>query len=200
MMRLCAQNLTIERGGKRLFAKLCFELQPGTLTRLTGPNGAGKTSLLRVIAGLGEWQDGSLHLEGGDAELGIGAHAHFIAHQEAVKAALTARENLEFWQGFLGGGDVDEALAAFALEPLADLPAAWASSGQKRRIALARLALAFRPLWLLDEPTVGLDTASQNRLTSLMKAHLAKGGIILAATHVSLELETAHEINLGAAA
>jgi heme exporter protein A len=198
-MRLYAQNLTIERGGKRLFAGLSFDLRQGTLTRLTGPNGAGKTSLLRSLAGLGEWQDGSLRLEGGDAELGLGAQSHFIAHQEAVKPALTARENLEFWQGFLGGGDVDAALAAFALEPLADLPAAWASSGQKRRIALARLALAFRPLWLLDEPTVGLDTASQSHLAGLMKAHLAKGGIILAATHVPLELETAHEINLGAA-
>lgn len=199
-MRLCAENLTLERGGKRLFAGLCFELQSGTLTRLTGPNGAGKTSLLRSLAGLGEWQAGSLRLEGGDTELGLGAQSHFIAHQEAVKPALTARENLEFWQGFLGGGDVDAALAAFALEPLADLPAAWASSGQKRRIALARLALAFRPLWLLDEPTVGLDTASQSRLAGLMKAHLAKGGIILAATHVPLDVEAAHEISLGAAA
>jgi heme exporter protein A len=199
MMRLCAQNLTIERGGKRLFEKLHFTLNQGTLTRLTGPNGAGKTSLLRIIAGLGEYSGGTLSLEGGDADLGIGAQSHFIGHQEAVKPALTARENLEFWQGFLGGGDVSQALAAFALEPLADLPAAWASSGQKRRIALARLALAFRPLWLLDEPTVGLDTASQARLAGLMKAHLAKGGMILAATHVPLELETAHEINLGAA-
>jgi heme exporter protein A len=199
-MRLCAQNLTMERGGKRLFAGLRFELLPGTLTCLTGPNGAGKTSLLRAIAGLGEWQDGSLTLEDGDAELGIGAQSHFIAHQEAVKPALTARENLEFWQGFLGGGDVDEALGAFALEPLADLPAAWASSGQKRRIALARLALAYRPLWLLDEPTVGLDTASQNRLTGLMKAHVAKGGIILAATHVPLAVQAAQQISLGEAA
>jgi heme exporter protein A len=199
-MRLCAQNLTMDRGGKRLFASLRFELLPGTLTCLTGPNGAGKTSLLRAIAGLGEWQDGSLTLENGDAELSIGAQSHFIAHQEAVKPALTARENLEFWQGFLGGGDVDEALGAFALEPLADMPAAWASSGQKRRIALARLALAYRPLWLLDEPTVGLDTASQNRLTGLMKAHVAKGGIILAATHVPLAVQAAQEISLGEAA
>ena len=198
-MRLCAQNLTLERGGKRLFTALHFELQAGTLTRLTGPNGSGKTSLLRSLAGLGDWQDGSLRLAGGHAEFSIGAQSHFIAHQEAVKLALTARENLEFWQGFLGGGDVQEALAAFALEPLADLPAAWASSGQKRRMALARLALAFRPIWLLDEPSVGLDTASQGRLAALMKAHLAKGGIILAATHVPLGLETTHEIKLGAA-
>ena len=199
-MRLCAQDLTLERGGKRLFEGLCFELQSGTLTRLSGPNGAGTTSLLRCLAGLGEWQEGSLRLEGGDAELGPGARSHYIAHQEAVKTALTARENLEFWQGFLGGADVDEALAAFALDPLADLPTAWASSGQKRRMALARLALAFRPLWLLDEPTVGLDTASLARLSGLMKAHLAKGGIILAATHVPLDVETGLEIHLGAAA
>lgn len=199
-MRLCAQNLTLERGGKRLFHDVQFQLQQGTLTRLCGPNGAGKTSLLRVIAGLGELTRGTVSLDGGDAELGIGAQAHFVAHQEAVKPALTARENLEFWQGFLGGGSVEDALGAFALEGLADLPAAWASSGQKRRLALARLALVERPLWLLDEPTVGLDTASEACLTRLMRAHLQKGGIILAATHVPLQVEAAQEIRLGSAA
>ncbi|MDP4822354.1 MAG: heme ABC exporter ATP-binding protein CcmA [Aestuariivirgaceae bacterium] len=198
-MRLCAQNLTLERGGRRLFENVCFELHKGTLTRLTGPNGAGKTSLLRVIAGLGELTQGTISLEGSDAELGIGAQAHFVAHQEAVKPALTARENLEFWQGFLGGGSVEAALDAFALGPLADLPAAWASAGQKRRMALARLALAFRPLWLLDEPTVGLDTASEACLTRLMQAHLQKGGIILAATHVPLQVEATQEIRLESA-
>lgn len=199
-MRLCAQNITIERGGRCLLRDVRFELRQGTLTRLCGPNGAGKTSLLRVIAGLGELTGGTLSLEGADAELGIGAQAHFVGHQEAVKPALTARENLEFWQGFLGGDSVEEALGAFALEGLADLPAAWASSGQKRRLALARLALVHRPLWLLDEPTVGLDTASEACLTKLMQAHLQKGGIILAATHVPLQVEAAQEIRLESAA
>ena len=195
-MRLVAENLALERGGRQLFSGLGFVLAAGSLTRLTGPNGSGKTSLLRLIAGLADHTEGRLQLEGGDEELGIGAQAHFIAHQEAVKPALSMLENLQFWQGFMGAGDAMSALSAFGLERLAGLPAAWASEGQRRRLALARLALAARPLWLLDEPTVGLDAASQERLNQLMQAHLATGGIILAATHVPLALPSA-EIRIG---
>ena len=195
-MRLVAENLALERGGRQLFSGLGFVLAAGSLTRLTGPNGSGKTSLLRLIAGLADHTEGRLQLEGGDEELGIGAQAHFIAHQEAVKPALSMLENLQFWQGFMGAGDAMSALSAFGLERLASLPAAWASEGQRRRLALARLALAARPLWLLDEPTVGLDAASQERLNQLMQAHLATGGIILAATHVPLALPSA-EIRIG---
>lgn len=197
-MRLVAENLSLERGGRLLFSGLHFVLAEGSLTRLTGPNGAGKTSLLRLIAGLAELTIGQVRLEGGDEDLGIGAQAHFIAHQEAVKPALSMRENLEFWAGFLGGGDPARALAAFGLERLADLPAAWASEGQRRRLALARLALAPRRLWLLDEPSVGLDATSQDRLTALMQQHLAAGGMILAATHVPLALSSG-EIRIGGA-
>jgi heme exporter protein A len=109
------------------------------------------------------------------------------------------RENLEFWRDFLGGDGMEAALDAFGLRPLAELPAAWASAGQKRRLGLARLALAHRPLWLLDEPTVGLDAASEASLTHLMRAHLEKGGIILAATHVPLQMDSA-ELRIGGVA
>ena len=190
-MELVAENLGLERGGRMLVSGLSFRLSAGSLTRLTGANGAGKTSLLRLIAGLAEPAHGTIRLVGGDEELGIGAQAHFVAHQEAVKPALSMRENLEFWRDFLGGDGMEAALDAFGLRPLAELPAAWASAGQKRRLGLARLALAQRPLWLLDEPTVGLDAASEAGLTHLMRAHLDKGGIILAATHVPLQIDCA---------
>ena len=154
--------------------------------QLTGPNGAGKSSLLRLIAGLNEAAAGTLVLAGGDSDLAIGQQAHYIAHQEAVKTALTVEENLAFWRDFLGGGSLEAALEAFALSRFASFQAGLLSAGQKRRLALARLALITRRLWLLDEPTVGLDTASLARLVAVMSAHLDRGGMIIAATHVPL--------------
>ena len=109
-------------------------------------------------------------------------------------------ENLRFWAGFLGDGtgDLVEPLAAVGLDQLADLPAAYLSAGQKRRLSIARLVAVKRPLWLLDEPTSALDVTAQARLTELMQAHLAGGGLILAATHGALGLENAQELRLGA--
>ncbi len=185
-MKLTADNLTCERGGRIVFAGIGFSLGEGQLMQLTGPNGAGKSSLLRLIAGLNEATAGTLVLEGGDSDLTIGQQAHYIAHQEAVKTALTVEENLAFWRDFLGGGSLDAALEAFALSRFASFQAGLLSAGQKRRLALARLALITRRLWLLDEPTVGLDTASLARLVAVMSAHLDRGGMIIAATHVPL--------------
>jgi heme exporter protein A len=185
-MRLTADNLTCERGGRIVFAGIGFSLGEGQLMQLTGPNGAGKSSLLRLIAGLNEAAAGTLVLAGGDSDLTIGQQAHYIAHQEAVKTALTVEENLAFWRDFLGGGSLEAALEAFALSRFASFQAGLLSAGQKRRLALARLALITRRLWLLDEPTVGLDTASLARLVAVMSAHLDRGGMIIAATHVPL--------------
>ena len=185
-MKLTADNLTCERGGRIVFAGIGFSLVEGQLMQLTGPNGAGKSSLLRLIAGLNEAAAGTLVLEGGDSDLTIGQQAHYIAHQEAVKTALTVEENLAFWRDFLGGGSLEAALEAFALSRFASFQAGLLSAGQKRRLALARLALITRRLWLLDEPTVGLDTASLARLVAVMSAHLDRGGMIIAATHVPL--------------
>jgi heme exporter protein A len=185
-MRLTADNLTCERGGRIVFAGIGFSLGEGQLMQLTGPNGAGKSSLLRLIAGLNEAAAGTLVLAGGDSDLTIGQQAHYIAHQEAVKTALTVEENLAFWRDFLGGGNLEAALEAFALSRFASFQAGLLSAGQKRRLALARLALITRPLWLLDEPTVGLDIASLARLVAVMSAHLDRGGMIIAATHVPL--------------
>ncbi|MGL6182651.1 MAG: heme ABC exporter ATP-binding protein CcmA [Aestuariivirga sp.] len=185
-MKLTADNLTCERGGRIVFAGIGFSLGEGQLMQLTGPNGAGKSSLLRLIAGLNEATAGTLVLAGGDSDLTIGQQAHYIAHQEAVKTALTVEENLAFWRDFLGGGSLETALEAFALSRFASFQAGLLSAGQKRRLALARLALITRRLWLLDEPTVGLDTASLARLVAVMSAHLDRGGMIIAATHVPL--------------
>ncbi len=171
-MQLTGTDLLCERGGRTVFRDCGFALRAGELLQLTGPNGSGKSSLLRLIAGLNEAAGGTLALTGGEPELTIGQQAHLIAHQEAVKAALTVFENLAFWRGFLGGGDVDEALAAFALTRLAHYPAGLLSAGQKRRLALARLVLVPRALWLLDEPTVGLDAASQQSLKLAMENQL----------------------------
>jgi heme exporter protein A len=187
-MRVMASNVSVDRGGRRVLAGVDFSLAEGGFLELTGPNGSGKSTLLRAIAGLCHLE-GALALEGGAADLAIGQQAHYIAHQDAVKAALTVRENLAFWAGFLGGGDVGAALASFALEGLADFAGGLLSQGQKRRLALSRLALVPRALWLLDEPSVGLDAASNARLQGLMRLHLSRGGLIIAATHVPLGLE-----------
>jgi heme exporter protein A len=196
-MELKADNLACERGGRLVFEGVNFSLQTGELMELTGPNGSGKSSLLRLIAGLGEPSHGAINLEGGHPELSIGQQCHYIAHQDAIKPALTVLENLKFWRGYLGGGGCEQALAAFALERLSGHPAQLLSAGQKRRLALARLALVPRLLWLLDEPTVGLDTTSQARLFALITAHLGSGGMVIAATHVPLAVSAMVKLALG---
>jgi heme exporter protein A len=199
-MELKANELTCERGGRIVFRGLSLALRTGQLMQLTGPNGSGKSSLLRLVAGLNEAQSGDISLTGGAKDLSIGQQAHYIAHQEPVKAALSVHENLAFWRDFLGGGDVEEALEAFDLARLSSYPAGLLSAGQKRRLALARLVLVPRVLWLLDEPTVGLDTASLARLVGVMARQLDKGGMIIAATHVPLGREPDVRLDLGARA
>lgn len=198
-MELKAQDLTCERGGRIVFRNVSLSLKPGQLMQLTGPNGSGKSSLLRLIAGLNEAQTGSVTLEGGGEELSLGQQAHYVAHQEPVKSALSVSENLSFWRDFLGGGNVDDALEAFDLSRLASYPAGLLSAGQKRRLALARIVLVPRVLWLLDEPTVGLDTSSLDRFVKVMAAQLDQGGMIIAATHVPLGREPDLRLDLGAA-
>ena len=198
-MELKAQALTCERGGRIVFRGVALSLQPGQLMQLTGPNGSGKSSLLRLIAGLNEAQTGSVELIGGSDDLSLGQQAHYVAHQEPVKSALSVSENLAFWRDFLGGGDVDDALEAFDLSRLASYPAGLLSAGQKRRLALARIVLVPRVLWLLDEPTVGLDTSSLERFVKVMAKQLDNGGMIIAATHVPLGREPDLRLDLGAA-
>jgi heme exporter protein A len=199
-MRLSATDLTCIRGGREVFAGLSFAVAAGEALVVTGRNGAGKSSLLRLVAGLVRIAHGRVEITGGDPELTIGEQAHYLGHQDALKPSLSVAENLRFWAGFLGGGagDLGAALAVMGLQGLADLPAAYLSAGQRRRLALARLVAVMRPIWLLDEPTSTLDAPSQDRLADLMRKHLAGGGILLAATHAPLGLTGAKELHLGA--
>jgi heme exporter protein A len=193
-----ARDLACLRGERAVFAGLSFRLDPGGALLLVGANGAGKSTLLRLLAGLLRPEAGVLLWDGTDALADRAAHAarlRYLSHQDALKPALTARENLLFFAS-LWGGDADAALAALGLGPLAELPARVLSSGQKRRLALARLVLGDAPLWLLDEPTVGLDAASVERLGGLLARHRAAGGMVLAATHLPLPLPGAGELRL----
>jgi heme exporter protein A len=200
-MHLKGDNLACVRGGREVFAGLDFGLSGGEALLITGRNGAGKSSLLRLIAGLLRPSAGGLSLSGGDADATLAEQAHYVGHQDAIKPALSVDENLLFWAKFLGAGQIDvtAALAAVDLDRLADLPAAYLSAGQRRRLSIARLAAAPRPIWLLDEPTSALDAPSQARLAGLMREHLAGGGMIVAAAHGPIGLERARELKLGAA-
>src|SRR5581483_1068146 len=182
VMQLTADKLTCVRGGRPVFAGLSFALAGGEALMVTGPNGAGKSSLLRVIAGLLRPVSGSLSLNGGESDASVGEQAHYLGHADALKPALTVRENLSFWASYLGGGGaIDVALDAVGLARLADLPAMFLSAGQRRRLAIARLVAVKRKLWLLDEPTAALDASAQKKLAELMSEHLASGGLIVAA-------------------
>ena len=196
-MKLYGENLECERGGRQVFDGLEFSVKSGEMLILRGPNGAGKTSLLRMIAGLNEPMQGILRFSGGESEEDFTRQCHFIAHQEAFKPALTVEENLQFWADFFGGGDIERALEAFSMERLASFSAALLSAGQKRRLALGRLVLTHRPIWLLDEPTVGLDAKSVGQLQKLMRAHLDNDGIIVATTHIDLGMDGARVFDFG---
>ena len=196
-MRLAGDNLKCVRGGREVFSGLSFNLSAGEALLVTGRNGAGKSSLLRVIAGLLPLAAGKIAFDGGDTDAAIAEQAHYVGHLDAIKPSLTTAENLGFWTTFLGSGDVMAALQAVDLAALADLPAAYLSAGQRRRLSLARLAAVKRPVWLLDEPTSALDRDSQTRLTELMRAHLAAGGLIVAAAHGPVGLERVRELRLG---
>ena len=198
-MRLFAENLTCNRGGREVFAGLNFALGSGEALIVTGRNGAGKSSLLRMVAGLVRIARGALRLDGGESERSIAEQAHYLGHHDALKSALTVSENLQFWTDYSGGGNATAALKAVGLAPLADLPAAYLSAGQRRRLSLARLVAVQRPIWLLDEPASALDKASQATLAGLMRGHLKRGGLILAASHGPIGLPRARKIRLGPA-
>jgi heme exporter protein A len=198
-MRLTGDKLSSVRGGRTLFADLAFSVDSGGALLLTGPNGAGKTTLIRTIAGLMRPAKGRIALEGGAPDLPLSEQCHYVGHLSAIKPALSIEENARFWSGFLGGERraLDAALETFGLQALHDIPAGYLSAGQKRRLGLARLLLAERPLWLLDEPTTSLDSAAQAILTGIVNRHLAAGGLAVAATHMALGFANARELRLG---
>jgi heme exporter protein A len=197
-MQLSASGLTCVRGGRTVFAGVDFSLSSGEALLVLGPNGAGKSSLLRVLAGLLRAASGILDLKGSNSVETVPECSHYLGHQDPVKPALTAGENLRFWSRFLGGlAGVDDAIESLGLGAVRDLPAGYLSAGQRRRLSLARLVVVERPIWLLDEPSSALDLAGQATLSALMKRHLAAGGLIMAATHMGLGLDGARELRLG---
>ena len=196
-MRLVAENIACVRGGRQVFAGVSFSVEAGEALVVSGPNGAGKSSLLRMIAGLVRLAAGRLTLQQA-SDASIGEQAHYLGHLDAVKTALNVQENLRFWAKYLGGkGDIADALDVVGLGRLADLPAGYLSAGQKRRLSIARLIAAARPIWLLDEPTSALDATAQTTLTELMKAHLRDGGLIVAASHGPIGLDNPRALRLG---
>jgi heme exporter protein A len=186
------EDIAVIRGERLVIGGLSFRAGPGEAMLLVGPNGSGKSTLLRVLAGLGRIEAGRVLWDGVDALAELSAHGArvaYVGHQDAVKPGLSAAENL--------GRGAEAALAAVGLSHLAELPARMLSAGQKRRLALARLVLRPVPLWLLDEPTLGVDAASVVRFGEMLAAHRAGGGVVVAATHLPLPLPGARELALG---
>jgi len=196
-LRLSVNNLACERGGRRIFDGVSFTLQPGEALVITGRNGAGKSTLLELLAGRLTPAGGKILWEGA-GERSLPECLHYVGHRDALKSALTARENLDFARDFLGHPALSavEALEAVGLAHAARLPVGYLSAGQRHRVALARLLVAHRPLWLLDEPTSALDTASQENLRGLLENHRSKGGMIAATTHSPLFLSEPKEIRI----
>lgn len=201
-MRLIAEELSGGRGGETLFSGIGFDLGQGDALIVTGPNGAGKSTLLRTIAGLLPLDAGTLRLDGGGEQWpSVAGACHYLGHFNAMKTALTVEENLGFWRDFLGESrlGIDAALEKVGLGEIGHLPFGYLSTGQKRRAALARLLTCHRPIWLLDEPTAGLDAASEAMFAGLAKEFLGAGGIVVAATHQALGVDAAQELRLGVA-
>jgi len=198
-MELQAEGLAAFRGERLVFRDISFALRAGEVLLLTGPNGAGKSTLLRLIAGLLRPAAGRLAWDREDALADatlLARRIAYLGHQDAIKPVLTPIENLRF-AASLNGGDANAALEAVGLAGLADLPARMLSAGQRRRLALARLALSCAPLWLLDEPTVGLDAAAVGRFGALVSGHCERGGMVIAATHLPLPAAGTAELRMG---
>jgi heme exporter protein A len=191
MTRLIAENLTCLRSGRIVFRDLSFRVEAGTVLSVEGANGAGKTSLLRLVAGFLTPSSGTVRLQtnGGDVSdpEERGKFAGWLGHHDAVKAQMAVREMLQFFARLYGNpGSVDSALDATGLARLAELPGQYLSAGQKKRVALARLTLSNRPLWLMDEPLASLDQAGKKIAADLIATHCAGGGIAVVATHEPL--------------
>ena len=196
-VRLSVDNLACRRSGRRIFSQLAFALGPGDALAVTGRNGAGKSSLLAILSGRLRPDAGQITVaDVGEASLP--ECLHVVGHRDGLKSSLTAGENLLFAQRLLGAPRLSPrgALERLDLGHAHDLPVAYLSAGQRRRVALARLLVCARPLWLLDEPTAALDTASQAVLAGLMDEHRAGGGLVIAATHQSLGLAGAAELHI----
>ncbi len=193
-------DLACRRGGRPVFERLSFALAAGELLALTGRNGSGTTTLLRALALLLPAAHGAIRWQGEDVTADPDrwrAELAWLGHLDGLKGDLTVRENLTLANRLRGiDGEVDAALAAFDLPPLAARPVRTLSAGQRRRTALARVAASSAPVWLLDEPLNALDAPSQKMLLAALDAHLASGGVVVAATHAPLNVKGAKLLEL----
>ena len=201
MLRLSAIDIAAERGGREVFSRLSLSVQSGELLAVTGPNGAGKSTLLRLLAGLLKPSAGKIQFDP-EAEASRPQRMHYLGHLDALKPGFTLAENLAFWRrlGDEPGRPVADALDAVGLKALAETPVLYLSAGQCRRVAIARLLVARRPVWLLDEPASGLDKAAEGRLGAIIEQALEEGTIVVAASHQALPVPATATLQLGAAA
>ncbi|MEF2548720.1 heme ABC exporter ATP-binding protein CcmA [Aurantimonas sp. E1-2-R+4] len=202
-MRIAISDLCVGRGTIVVAGPIDIALSAGEALVVTGPNGAGKSTLLRTLAGLLRPLAGHVAVTGATAADGEPARtvaeiAHYVGHRNAMKPGVSVGDNLSFWRDYLGGGgrSIEAALDAVGLPDLAHLPFSYLSAGQQRRTSLARLLVVERLVWILDEPTSALDASSQQRFGALMDAHLAGGGIVIAATHQPLGMAAVRELQL----
>ena len=179
-MILTVSNLSVIRASRHLLSCVGFEVSAGQALILRGPNGLGKTTLLRTIAGLQPVHQGQVDIP---EDMAV-----YAGHLDGIKSTLTVRENLEFWASVFGTGSIDAAIAVFDMDHLIDRPGGMLSAGQKRRLGLARLMVTGRPIWLLDEPTVSLDTVAVGQFGDMIAGHLDRGGMAVIATHIDLGL------------
>lgn len=200
--RLEAHDLACRRGLRLIFEGLSFRLDAGAALSLTGPNGAGKTSLLRLLAGFLPPARGEIRLLPEDEETPDAEFIHYLGHASGVKASLSVAENLRFWSDYyaaprLSAARLEGSLDRFSLGEIAHLAAGLLSAGQKRKLALCRLLVAPRPVWLLDEPSVSLDARSTETLAEIVREHLKEGGMAIVASHAPISLHYAQRIELG---
>ena len=188
-MILRVKDVSVARGGVAVLEGLSFEIGPGQALVLKGPNGVGKTTLLRTVAGLQPPFKGEV-----DAPEEAVAYA---AHSDGLKSMLSVEENLRFWAEVFAQTDIEKAIQAFDLADLRNRLAGSLSAGQKRRLGLARLLVTGRPIWVLDEPTVSLDTSAVQLFAEAVRSHLAGGGLALLATHIDLGLSEARVLEVG---
>jgi len=192
---LSVEALTLARGDRVLMRGLSFAAREGAYVEIRGPNGAGKTSLLRAIAGYLPLRQGRIEISN-VAEPALALH--YLGHLNGLKPTLSVRAHLRYWAGLFGGAPSETfVVQCLSLERQAELPSRVLSQGQARRLALARLLVAPRPIWLLDEPAAGLDEQGRAVLAQLIVSHQAQGGMVLAAVHEPLGVAPTQSVRLG---